>query len=178
MDLMDLFKKSGAGKSVGEIGSALGIGDAQSQQLVKALAPALTRGLLKQAASSEGRGALQEALDRGDHAKYINHPELLQFGAAQDDGNKILGHLFGSKRVSRSVAAKAAEETGIDAALIKKALPLVAGVAMGALGKSAAPKSESSAGADLGGLLGDLVSGGTAREEDFKPLLSLAKKIF
>ena len=114
MDLMDLLKKSGAGKSVGEIGSALGIGDAQSQQLVKALAPALTRGLQKQAASSDGRGALQQALDRGDHAKYINHPELLQFGAAQDDGNKILGHLFGSKRVSRSVAAKAAEETGID----------------------------------------------------------------
>ena len=59
----------------------------------------------------------------------------MQSSATRDDGNRILGHLFGSKDVSRNVAAQAAAETGIDAGLIKKALPLVAGLAMGALSK-------------------------------------------
>jgi len=51
------------------------------------------------------------------------------------DGNAILGHLFGSKDVSRAVAGHAAAQTGIDTGLLKKMLPLVASMAMGSLSK-------------------------------------------
>ena len=61
--------------------------------------------------------------------------ELLEADATRMDGNKILGHILGSKDVSRNVAAAAANDTGIDADLIKKALPLVAALAMGAMSK-------------------------------------------
>lgn len=95
------------------------------------------------------------------------------------EGNKILGHIFGSKDVSRNVAAAASKDTGIDAGLIKKALPLLASLAMGAMNK------KSSAGRDLGssaqggglGPLGDLIgmAGGKGGLDD---VLGMARKFF
>jgi hypothetical protein len=135
MNLMDLLGSVGASDSIDKMAGSVGIDSAQAQNLVGALAPALMRGLQKQTESSGDLANLQRALATGDHQRYIDEPELMQSSATRDDGNKILGHLFGSKDVSRNVAAKAAAETGIDPNLIKKALPLVAGMAMGALSK-------------------------------------------
>lgn len=135
MDLMDLLKSAGANSSLGEMAGSLGLEDSQAEDLVGALAPAFMRSLQKQTESSGGLESLQRALATGNHQRYVEEPQLMQSSATRDDGNKILGHLFGSKDVSRNVAAQAAADTGIDASLIKKALPLVAGLAMGALSK-------------------------------------------
>jgi hypothetical protein len=51
--------------------------------------------------------------------------------ADRADGNGILGHILGSKDVSRQVAAQASARTGIGADVLKKMLPLVATLAMG-----------------------------------------------
>ena len=78
----------------------------------------------------------------------MSSPESIQ------DGNNILGHIFGSKDVSRNVAAQAAETTGINADLIKQALPLSAGLAMGAMSKSSnAGESLDNSASDLFGSL-------------------------
>ena len=69
------------------------------------------------------------------------------------DGNAILGHIFGSKDVSRNVAGAAASQTGINADTLKKMLPMVATVAMGALSKQA-KGGGGSAGGPLSGLTG------------------------
>lgn len=164
MDLMDLLKSAGAGSSLGEVAGSVGLDSSQAESLVGALAPALMRSLQKQAQTSDGEQALQRALASGNHQRYVDEPELMQSSATREDGNKILGHLFGSKDVSRNVAAQAAAETGIDAGVIKKALPLVAGLAMGALGK----RRESS--------LTDLLGGGDGFGVD--DLLGMAKRLF
>ena len=70
----------------------------------------------------------------------LDEPDALASDAAVQEGNGILGHLLGSKDVSRNVAAQAAGSTGIDSSLIKKALPLIAGLAMGAFGNQADPE--------------------------------------
>ena len=54
------------------------------------------------------------------------------------DGNAILGHILGSKDVSRSVAAQASQQTGIGSDLLKQMLPVVATMAMGYLSKQTA----------------------------------------
>ena len=79
---------------------------------------------------------------------------------------------FGTKEVSRNVAAQASEVTGIDASLIKKALPLLAGLAMGALSKNstASDPSESS----LSDVFSSLTDGGL----DIDDVVGLAKKFF
>jgi len=180
MDLMDLLLKTGAGDSVGKLAGSVGLGDSQAKDLIGALSPALMRGLQKQTESSSSLDALQNALAKGRHQQYVDQPELMQSAETREDGNKILGHLFGSKDVSRNVAAQAAEQTGIDSGLIKKALPLLAGLAMGALSKktSAGSAAGEAPGGGLGGLLGGLLGGGSDEQSGVDDLLGLAKKLF
>ena len=51
------------------------------------------------------------------------------------DGNAVLGRLFGSKDVSRAIAAQAAQMTGIGQEIYKRMLPAMADTLMGGLFK-------------------------------------------
>jgi len=180
MDLLELLKSAGGRDSISEVGKSVGLGSGDTAKLVESLAPALMRGLQKNASDSSGLDGLAKALQTGGHDRYIDSPELLRQGAARMDGNKILGHIFGSKDVSRNVAGQAASETGIDASLIKKALPLIAGLAMGAMNKKTGGGREIGSSAGGLGSLGDLFSavtgGGKAGMLD--DVLGMAKKFF
>ena len=171
MNLFELIKEAGAEQSLNTLAGKLNLGTSETRSMVEAVAPALMRSLQNQATSAEGLAALGGALQTGGHQKYVEQPAVLETGAAVDDGNRILGHLFGSKDVSRNVAAKAAEQTGIDSSLIKKALPLLAGLAMGALSK------KSDAGRSAGSVLPELLGGG---DDGFgvDDVLNLARKFF
>lgn len=173
MDLMELLQKAGGEQSLGKLGSRLGLDSAQTGALVSAVAPSLMRGVQNQAAAG-GAGALKKALASGGHQRYVDDPALMDAEASRADGNKILGHLLGSKDESRKVAAEAAGATGIDVGLIKKALPMLAGLAMGALSKKTdAGKSLDSS---LPGLLGGLLGGKDGFGMD--DVLGAARKFF
>ncbi len=180
MDFLDLLKSAGGNDSIGEVGKAVGLGSSDASKLVESLAPALMRGLQKNTASESGLAGLAKALQTGGHDRYIDNPSSLRDAAATMDGNNILGHIFGSKDVSRNVAGQAAEQTGIDVGLIKKAMPLIAGLAMGAMNK------RSSGGRDVGtsagglGPLGDLIGAATGGDKGgmLDDVLGMAKKFF
>ncbi len=180
MDLMDLLKATGGGDSIGQLAKTVGLGSSDTSNLVKALAPALMRGMQKNTEDDSGLAGLRNALETGGHDRYIDDPSLLSSEATRTDGNSILGHIFGSKDVSRNVAAVAAKDTGIDASLIKKALPLLATLAMGAMSK------KSSAGRDIGktvsggglGPLGDLLGIGGESSGGIDDILRMARKFF
>lgn len=176
MNLMDLLKDSGGGSSVGALASRLGIGSKEAGSLIESLSPALMRGMQKQMDDPMKAQGLTKALSSGRHQRYLDEPDRIASDETVQDGNKILGHLFGSKDVSRNVAAQAAERSGLDSSLVKKALPILAGLTMGALSK----KGQSSPGnvdsGLLGGLLGELSGGDDGFGLD--DVLSMAKKLF
>ena len=180
MDLMDLLKASGGGDSLGQMAKTVGLGSADTSNLVKALAPALMGGVQKNTADDSGLAGLRRALETGGHDRYIDKPELLASEETRADGNNILGHIFGSKDVSRNVAAVAAKETGIDASTIKKALPLLATLAMGAMSKKTAAGKEIGASVSKGGLgpLGDLLNMGGKSGGGLDDILGMARKFF
>ena len=134
--------------------------DANSaQSAIKHMLPALTRGVQNNVKKEGGLEGLFGALTSGKHAQYIDQPELLGQQKTTQDGNAILGHILGSKDVSRNVAGHAAKETGLDFGLLKKMLPVLATVVMGSLGKQTQQKGilEQAMGGILsggGGLLG------------------------
>ena len=167
MNLADLLDSVGGTESLGKIAGSLGLDSAQTTQMVSALAPALMGALQKQTTSEDGLSSLKNALQTGRHQDYLDRPDLISSQESVADGNNILGHLLGSKDASRNVAAQAAESTGISASLIKQALPLIAGLAMGAVSKN------SDGGKKLDDSAGDLFG-------DFGPddALDLAKKFF
>lgn len=74
-------------------------------------------------------------------------------------GNQILGQIFGSKETSRDVAAQASQQSGVDASVLKKLLPIVAGaVAMHYMNQRRQGGATASAGGGslLGSILGEL----------------------
>lgn len=169
MNLMDLVAGSGGTASLAQLAGKLGLGGDDMAKLVKAVGPALTRGVQQQAADPGLLAGLTGALQSGGHQKYIDDPSSMLSDATRDDGNNILGHLFGSKDVSRNVAAHAAESAGIDAGIIRKALPMLASLAMGAMSKKDVAQDP--------GLLGGLIdSDGDGVGLD--DVLGLAKKFF
>ncbi len=79
-------------------------------------------------------------------------------------GNDILGNIFGSKDVSRSVAGEVAAMTGLDEGLLKKMLPILAMAVAGYLAKSAGGGgAPGGGGSPLGGILGSIVTGMMSR---------------
>jgi hypothetical protein len=104
--------------------------------------------------SDNGLDSLMKALQTGGHERYVDQPDSLTDGQAVIDGNGILGHILGSKDVSRSVAEHASANTGLDSSLLKQMLPLVATMMMGSLSKQA-----SGGGVNASGGIGDLLGG-------------------
>jgi hypothetical protein len=145
MALLDDILSAGNGGAVGQIAAKLGIPDDLARQAASALTPALSRGIERNTQQPGGLDSLLGALSSGDHQKYVDQPDTIGQEASIEDGNKILGHVLGSKDVSRNVAGAASAKTGIDAGTLKKMLPMLATVAMGALSKkTAAPGGPSS----------------------------------
>lgn len=179
MNLMDLLGGSGASSSIDELAGAVGLDRDKAASVIGALQPALMRAVKNQAANGEGLDSFRRALETGNHQRYVENPALLREATTRDEGNAILGHLFGNKDVSRNVAAQASAQTGISPDLIKQALPLVASLAMGAMSK------QSNAGRDLGDAAGGggLGSLGALLDSDgdgvgLDDVLGLAKRFF
>lgn len=118
-----------------EVQKNFNLSDQETRAAVEELIPALSRGLQKNTQASPGMDDLLEALRTGKHEQYMEKPGSLSSPDTVKDGNDILGHIFGSKEVSREVANRASKKSGLSSSLLKKMLPIVASLAMGALSK-------------------------------------------
>jgi hypothetical protein len=74
------------------------------------------------------------------------------------DGNGILGHLFGSKEVSRAVAKQAEAATGIGQEILKQMLPVIASTLMGGLFKQSTGQMQGTVHRAAANPIGDLIS--------------------
>lgn len=174
MDLLNALLDSATGGAAKQIGSQFGLDGSQTQDVLAKLVPALAAGVQQNTQSADGLAGLTKALQGGGHQRYLDEPESLADAGAVADGNGILGHILGSKDVSRQLAAGAASVTGISADIIKQMLPLVASVLMGGLSK------QTDGGAQLqedagGGLLGSLL--GAAGGADLGSLAGMVGKL-
>ena len=162
--ILDMLMNAAGGGAVQRVGQQFGLSEDQTGSTLGQLVPALMAGLQQNTSQQGGMEALLGALSQGNHAQYLESPDLLGEEATRQDGNSILGHIFGSKDVSRAVAGRAAEQTGISADILKKMLPVVATMVMGGLSKqdAAAPAQGSGAGNLLSSLLDQNRSGSMA----------------
>jgi hypothetical protein len=183
MSLLKAVLEANSGGAVKALAQNFGLSTEQTGSAVAKLLPALTAGMKNNAAQQGGLDSLLGALTKGQHEQYVDHPSKLAEQSTITDGNKILGHLLGSKETSRRVASEAAASTGIDSNILKKMLPIVASLAMGSLSKQssggalAGMLGGGSTNAAAGGLLsGFLDSDGDGSVAD--DLLGLAKKLF
>jgi hypothetical protein len=156
MNLLQSLLNENGGAVVREIARDLQLPEGDARSAIEQLTPALNRGLSRNAKKPGGLEALFGALQSGGHERYAKDPSLLGDSRTVADGNAILGHILGSKDVSRNVAGRAAQQTGLEPSILKKMLPMVAAAAMGQLGQQSA-----GGGGLLGQLAGSVLGGGT-----------------
>ncbi len=139
----------------------LGVSESHAAAGAAALLPAILGGFKKQAGSQakapEGLGGLLGKLGGGSLLDDV----VSQQPTNVSRGNDVLGQIFGTKEVSRTVAQSASTSTGLDPSMLKKMLPMVAMLVTGLMAKqhqrTGAGAAETSAG--VGGLLGGLLGG-------------------
>ena len=160
MNLLESILKAKGGGAVSQLANQFGLREDQAASAIENLVPALAGGLQRNI-SQGGLDSLLGALTKGQHQRYLDDPSTLRSESVRDDGIGILGHILGSKDVSRQVAAQASARTGISESVLKQMLPMVASLAMGAMskrtapaaGSNLAPGAASGGGTDLLGML-------------------------
>ncbi|MDR7062129.1 MULTISPECIES: DUF937 domain-containing protein [unclassified Sphingopyxis] len=152
MNLTDILAQAGGIESMAK---ELGIPPAMAKQGADALLPAILGGFKKQAQSGggvEGLGGLLGQLGGGGLLDSVLGSQPTEVS----QGNDVLGQIFGSKDVSRTVAGQAAAQTGIDSGILKQMLPMLAMMAAGYMAKQGGQGGESGG---LGGMLGNVLGG-------------------
>jgi hypothetical protein len=160
MNINDILAQTGGLQSMAR---ELGVSESQVASGAAALLPAVLGGFKKQAQSQpsgiEGLGGLLGKLGGGGLLDDVLSPQPTNVNR----GNDVLGQIFGSKDVSRTVAQSAASQSGLSPDLLKKMLPMLAMLVTGYMAKQkgataqAAPASGGLGG--LGGMLGGLLGG-------------------
>lgn len=150
MNILNEVMSAGGGAIVKQLGKQFGLNQGMTEMAIKGLLPAITRGISKQN-DAGGLGSIFEKLGQNNINSYVDSPDVFGSPQAKANGDMILGDIFGSKDISRTVAKTASESGGLDYSMMKKMLPMVAGIAFAVLNK----KNQSSG----GGLLGSVVQG-------------------
>ena len=171
-----------------QIGKQFGLQADQVNRAMEALLPAFSQGLRRNAGTPAGFADFMAALARGNHGQYAADPMKAFSPEGISEGNGILGHLFGSKEVSRAIARQAEATIGVSAAILKQMLPVLAPLIMGgifnqmtgqATGSQAAQAMGS--GNPWGRILEEMMKGGfgggSAQSRPVNPLEEILKQM-
>lgn len=158
MQVTDILAQMGGLQSMAR---ELGVSESQAASGAAVLIPAILGGFKKQTQAQptglEGLGGLLGQLGGGGLLDNVLSPQPTDTSL----GNVVLGQIFGSKDVSRTVATDAAAKSGLSPELLKKMLPILAMLVAGYMAKHRAAESQPAGSAGgLGGLLGGLLAGG------------------
>jgi len=173
MSLAQILQQTGV---ISSMAKELGVDEQTARMGAGALLPAIVAGMGRSSTGGGaadplgGLGALAGAVfgtgGAGGLGGGLLEAVLAPKPTPVDQGNDILGTIFGSKDVSRSVAGEVAAVTGLDEGLLKKMLPILAMAVMGYLARQATGSGQAApaggglgGGSVLGGVLGSIISG-------------------
>jgi hypothetical protein len=173
MQINDILEQIGGLETIAR---ELGVSEAQAASGAAALIPAILGGFKKQAQSQTG--GLDDLIDmlgqRGGSS--LRDEVLAERPTNIGSGNEILGQIFGSKDVSRTVAGRAATQSGLDPAVLRKMLPMLAMLVGGYMAKQGRGPADVQGGSQLGGLASMLDLDGDGNVLD--DVIGLAGKLF
>ncbi len=157
MQILDVMRQMGGMQSMAR---DLGVSEAEAESGAAALLPAILGGFKKQAQAQptglQGLAGLLGGLGGGGLLDNV-------LGSQPTDpsrGNDVLGQIFGSKDVSRTVSQNAASTSGLDPGVLQKMLPILAMMVAGYMAKQGGDAPTAQGGGGLGGLIGGLLGGG------------------
>lgn len=163
MPLFDMLNNAQNGEAMKGIAKQFGLDENQMNKTVEALMPAFSTGLKRNTQTPDAMGNFMKALSSGNHSQYFEDITKAATPEGMADGNNILGHLFGSKDVSRAVAAQAEAASGVGQDVIKQLLPILASTIMGGMFNQTNDSMKAMSGGSgnvFGDLMGQMMSAG------------------
>lgn len=152
MNISDLITGSIGSTVTSSIARMLNIDESKAKWVVSAAVPLMIAALNYNAKNKNQAASIDNALSQHSGGILGNLSGLLS-GGASDDGNKIIGHIFGNN--TGYVTDNLSQKSGLSAGQVGSVLAVLAPVVMGYLGQQKQSQSSSA-----GDLLGSLLGGG------------------
>ena len=140
MGLLETILITNDGAAIRNAARQTGLTEQQTFEGLINLMPSLADGIKKNTTDKNGLESLINAIGSGNHERYLENPGNVNPDEYINDGNSILGHILGNKQASRKVAKKAAKKSGLSSSILKKLLPIAAGLFMASLSKNSRSK--------------------------------------
>jgi hypothetical protein len=138
LPLFDMMTKAQGGNAMEAMAKQFGLAQEQMQQAMAALMPAFSTGLKRSVTNPYDFSSLMAAAASGNYAQYFEDLTKAVSPKGIADGNNVLALIFGSKDVSRAVAAQAEQMSGIGQEIYKQMMPVMANTMMGGFFKQMA----------------------------------------
>ncbi len=130
-NLVDLIKDQVSGQVLGQISNAVGESSDKTQSVVEGAIPALLGGFMDKASSSEGAGALFDAVSKQDDSILDNLSGMIGSGNKSsliESGGSALGSLFGGSGASglvNAVSGSSGMSSGGTSTILSMLAPMV-----------------------------------------------------
>ncbi|BBF93823.1 DUF937 domain-containing protein [Blastochloris tepida] len=136
-NLYEIIANAQGGAAMANLARLYGLSQQQAQAAVEALLPAFALGLKRTTETPDGLSAFFGMLARNPYAEWFENAGRLFADASQQamgfrpqqqalPGEDVMALLFGSKEVSRAVAAQAAALSGVGIEITKAMMPVIA----------------------------------------------------
>jgi hypothetical protein len=134
MELYDILRTAGAGAIVEDLAKDARVARDQAAEALRTLLPEFGRAIRRAGESRTGAPAVHAAMQDERYGRYLEQPGALREAAAAADGERVLEEVLDEEQrdgLVRSVAAGMQADEGS----VRRLLPLVATLAMAAIGQ-------------------------------------------
>ncbi|MGH6896026.1 MAG: DUF937 domain-containing protein [Geminicoccaceae bacterium] len=134
MKLLEIIRSAGQGAIVAKVAAEAGLDRSAAEDGLRALLPELGQAIRRTGEGGARTPSLEAALRDERYGRYLDDPAALREPAAAADGGRVLAEVLGAEEreeLVRRVAATIGQGEGE----VRKLLPLVATLAMAALGR-------------------------------------------
>ena len=135
LPLFDMMMQAQNGAATEAMAKQFNLAQEQATKAMAALMPAFSSGFKRSATNPYNFMGVMQDITSGSYAKYFEDMTKAFTPQGTADGNAVLERIFGSKEVSRAIAAQAAQMTGVGQEIYKRMLPAMADTLMGGLFK-------------------------------------------
>lgn len=133
MEIEAAVRNAQGGAAIDNLAAAFGVPPDKAEAALTAMMTVLASRVERNTLSRGGLADIVALLGDADVGRAIADPAHLATAEMADSGNHVLDVLIGDKHISRGIAESVARETGIDAATLRRMLPVVASMMVGGL---------------------------------------------
>lgn len=135
-NLTEIMQAAHSGQAFDNMARQFGLTPQQARSAVEALLPAFSLGLQRQTQNLQMLSSLMAQMSSGQHATAFENPGFAFSPNAAQQGQGLMGIVFGNPEVARQIAAQAAAMSGVNMQILQQMMPFMATMLMGGMNRT------------------------------------------